>query len=122
MEPNAVRIVKDLQVLNGWHTIAFQVDAGRNLGDAMMQAATDALLKRSDNYYVRIDEVQGSLWYPRTTVGNRSTLVINGNVLDAVERRIHEDVCPCTRCTPLQCCDHITPRGRNWGVEDDTNF
>jgi hypothetical protein len=92
-EYNAVRVIQSLRVLSRWHTISFQVDIEENLGGAMVQVATEALLKHSDNYYVRVDEV-----YTRygllSTAPHRSTLVIKSNALDVVQRQVHEDAYP----------------------------
>jgi hypothetical protein len=95
-EMSTMRIVERLRVLRGWHTIAFQVYVGLNIGRAMVQVATDTLLKDSDNYYVRIDEVHRWPGSPPMTELHQSTLVINGKALNAVERRVHEHVCPFT--------------------------
>ena len=127
-ETNAVRVVERLRIFSGWHTIAFQVAIEDHIGDAMVQIATDTFLKHSDNYYVRIDEVYTLYWNPvPTTSPHHSTLVINGNALDPVERRVHEDVCPYSR-PPIQCdgVPYSTASGavcrEKVGVEDDANL
>ena len=59
----------------------------------MVRVATETFLKHSDNYYVRIDEIYTR--YGRlSTAPHRSTLVINGNALDAEKRQVHEDAYP----------------------------
>lgn len=92
IQNEAVHVVQSLQSLTGWHTIAFQIRMSHDVRELILQFSKDAFLKRSDNYYVRIDEI--SIFTVGDISMNRSTLIINGHALDPVERRVHEHVCP----------------------------
>lgn len=120
--------VRCLEDLTGWNTIAFQLEIKPDvrLAQDLLGAVKDTLLNReSDNHYVRIDEVYLSDSLDTQEKFNRSTLLINKYALqdkspDAVERRVHEDVCPLRLSKGEQVANPKVwiPCGRKWKVEE----
>lgn len=89
-DPEVLLVLESMQCLTGWNTISFQIAIYRHLGNAMLKSASEIFLKCSDNYYIRIDEIQSG--YDLFITPHQSTLATKGNMLEAVERHVHEDV------------------------------